>query len=542
VSLPILKVLLVDDDALVMRLLSTTLESAGYHVTRARDGATALEMIEADCPRFLVTDWEMPHMDGVELCRHLRRLKLPYYVYTLLVTARSEPEDMLLGLEAGADDFLRKPVDKDELLARLMVGRRVLDMESRLIHLANSDPLTGLPTKRVLGELFEREWSRARRYDHDLSCVMLDLDFFKSINDDHGHPVGDEVLRSVARRITECCRTSDIISRYGGEEFCAVLPETSETDALIWAERLRENIAQSSIEVNGSSLRVTASFGIAELTSEVKTHEELLDRADQALLMAKQTGRNRVVRYQMIRQVSAAHHDPETPLGALFQNILARHVMTSIVAGLQLDATVGQAAEYFLRFRLGSAPVVDAAGKLVGFVSDRDLMNALMWPNSWGLPIRDVMRTNVICYPDDTPALTIYEFLCRVSIRSVVINRGGAPVGVIHRGSLLRWFSNTIAQAQRGNGANLEVEPKDTLRQRRRLSSTVTILSDQVVALCRAIADHRQQDLVPGVVGGVSRIQELTNDLLAQLRFQSDAEDDSRLGAFDMVQTAASPR
>src|SRR5688572_3912129 len=255
-----MKVLLVDDDALMMRLLSTTLEAAGYDVTRARDGATALELIDADCPRFLVTDWEMPHMDGVELCRQLRRRKLPYYVYTLLVTARSEPEDTILGLEAGADDFLRKPVDKDELLARLMVGRRVLDMESRLIHLANSDPLTGLPTKRVLSDLFEREWSRARRYDHDLSCVMLDLDFFKSINDDHGHPVGDEVLRTISRRISDCCRTSDIISRYGGEEFCAVLPETSESDALIWAERLRERIAETAVEINGLSLRVTASF------------------------------------------------------------------------------------------------------------------------------------------------------------------------------------------------------------------------------------------------------------------------------------------
>jgi hypothetical protein len=151
------------------------------------------------------------------------------------------------------------------------------------------------------------------------------------------------------------------------------------------------------------------------------------------------------------------------------------------------------------------------------------------------------MRTNVICYPDDTPALTIYEFLCRVSIRSVVVNRGGAPVGVIHRGSLLRWFSNTIAQTFRPEGP-IDSEATDALRQRRRLSSTVTVLSDQVVGLCRAIADHSQQDLVPGVVGGVSRIQELTNDLLTQLRFYSDIQDDSRLGAFDVVQGAASMR
>jgi two-component system cell cycle response regulator len=538
-----MRILLVDDDVAMLRLLSAALEGAGYAVTTTQDAATALDVIDAECPQFLLTDWEMPHMDGIELCRALRARKLPRYVYTILITARSQSQDVLVGLEAGADDFLKKPVDKDELFARLMVGRRVLEMESRLIHLANSDPLTGLPTKRVLNEYFEREWSRARRYDHKLSCVMLDLDFFKKINDEHGHPVGDQVLRCVAEKFEECCHESGIVSRYGGEEFCAVLPRTSEADALVWAERLCDRIEKSAIDVNGASLRVTASAGVAELASDVKNREELLDRADQALLMAKQTGRNRVVPYQVIRQASEALHDPQTLLGSLFHDILAKHVMTSIVAGLQLDATVGDAAEYFLRFRLGSAPVVDSTGKLVGFVSDRDLMNVLTWPNSWELPIRDVMRASVICYPDDTPAISIYEFLCRVSIRSVVVSREGAPIGVIHRGSLLRWFSNTIAQTRRkGGDAKLQPDAAGALRQRRRLSTTVTILSDQVIGLCRAIADQSQRDLVPGIVGGVSRIQELTNDILAQLRFCSDVEEDQGPGAIEVVQGAMGAR
>jgi diguanylate cyclase (GGDEF)-like protein len=537
-----MKVLLVDDDPATLRQWTAALVDAGYEVAQAQDGATALAMIDTDCPRFLVTDWEMPHLDGVELCRTLRARSLPHYVYALLVTGRNKPAELLWGLEAGADDFLRKPVDKDELLSRLMVGRRVLEMESRLIHLANSDPLTGLPAKRVLNEHFEREWSRARRYDHDLACVMLDLDFFKTINDDHGHPVGDDVLRAVARLMSEHCRASDIIGRYGGEEFFAILPETTESDALIWAERLRVCIEHCPIDVNGLSLRITASAGVAELASDVKNRDELLDRADQALLMAKQTGRNRVVRFQTIQEATQAHHDPRTLLGSLFHDVLAQDVMTSIVAGLQLDATVGDAAEYFLRFRIGSAPVVDAEGKLVGFVSDRDLMNVLLWPNSWELPIRDVMRTNVICYPAETPAISIYEFLCRVSIRSVVVSRDGAPIGVIHRGSLLRWFSNTIAQSRRKPRVALKRDVAGALAQRRRLSSTVTVLSDQVIGLCRAIADQNQHDLVPGVVGGVSRIQELTNDLLAQLRFCSDAAEDQQPGAVEVVQGLAGSR
>jgi diguanylate cyclase (GGDEF)-like protein len=369
------------------------------------------------------------------------------------------------------------------------------------------------------------------------------LDFFKTINDDHGHPVGDDVLRSVAGLMREYCRASDIIGRYGGEEFFAVLPETSEADAMIWAERLRIRIEQSPLEVHGLSLRITASAGVAELASDVKSRDELLDRADQALLMAKQTGRNRVVRYQTIQQASQAHHDPRTLLGSLFHDVLAKDVMTSIVAGLQLDAKVGDAAEYFLRFRIGSAPVVDTDSKLVGFVSDRDLMNVLLWPDSWDLPIRDVMRTNVICYPDDTPAISIYEFLCRVSIRSVVVSRDGAPIGVIHRGSLLRWFSNTIAQTRRSPAhPTLKRDVAGVLAQRRRLSNTVTVLSDQVIGLCRAIADQNQHDLVPGIVGGVSRIQELTNDLLAQLRFCSDAGEDQQPGAVEVVQGLAGVR
>jgi PleD family two-component response regulator len=196
-----LKVLLVDDDPAMLRLLAKWLEAEGYQVLRAGDGRMAAELIEAERPRLLVTDWEMPNLDGLELCRWVRSQNFGHYIYTVFLTVRSDSTDMLKGLEAGADDFLKKPVDRNELLARIRAGSRVMELEQRLRLLANTDALTGLPTRRVLFDDVQREWGRAERYHNPLSCVMIDIDFFKRINDIHGHQAGDEVLRAVGHEL-----------------------------------------------------------------------------------------------------------------------------------------------------------------------------------------------------------------------------------------------------------------------------------------------------------------------------------------------------
>lgn len=515
------KVLLVDDDPAILRLLSKWLEQAGYVVQCAGDGRQALAAIEAECPDFLVTDWEMPHVDGIELCRRVRQLKLPHYVYILFLTVKSASEEMIEALEIGADDFLSKPAAREELVARMRSGARVIELERRLSQTACTDPLTGLMTRRAFYESLEKEWQRAKRLHLPLSCVMMDLDFFKRINDIHGHLTGDSALSSVAELLKKVCRSSDSVCRYGGEEFCVMLPETNEPNAALWADRAREALAETVISLGGKDVRISGSFGVAQRHDDNRTAGDLIDQADQALLCAKQTGRDRVVRYESLNDpVDVELHGSDRQAG-LFHGILARHVMTPMVACLRDDETVGQAAEFFLRTRINSTPVVDAHGMLTGILSEKDLMGALVSLEYWQQPVREFMKPNVISYEEDTPIRIIYEFLCRVSIRRVVIANEGRPTGTISRGTLLRWFKNLVVS--KGLVQDHEIttptgEEIDPHRSKQRLAETARMLAHQASELQRHFRED-VEDLVPYVVGGATGMQELVNDLLAYSRF-----------------------
>jgi len=288
-------VLVVDDAPTMRTLLSHVLEGAGYKVRTAADGEEALEAVQRQCPYFVITDWQMSPMDGIEFCRRLPRQDLPHYVYVVLLTARNQGDDIVVGLNAGADDFIAKPVNKGELLARLKAGSRVLELEGRLSQLARCDSLTGVLNRRTFHEIFEREWSRAIRYRHPLSCAMIDVDFFKQTNDTYGHSAGDSMLTGLARTIEAHCRRSDYLCRWGGDEFCALLPETDEQGALIWAERCRSILLETEVCVGTDKLPIRASFGVAQRYENMQSHEQLLDLADQALLEAKRTGRQRAM-------------------------------------------------------------------------------------------------------------------------------------------------------------------------------------------------------------------------------------------------------
>jgi diguanylate cyclase (GGDEF)-like protein len=511
------KVLLVDDDAAMLRLVSRWMEGAGYSVRQASDGQLALEAIEAECPDFLVTDWEMPRLDGLELCRRVRELELPHYVYILFLTVKRTSGETVAALEVGADEFVTKPLDRAELLARMRSGDRVLQLERRLRELAHSDPLTGLLTRRTFFQSLAREWERSKRFRRPLSCVMVDIDFFKRVNDSHGHAAGDAVLKGVARELAAKSRKSDLVCRYGGEEFCLMLPETKEPDAARWAERFRKHLASVRFPVAGETVQITCSFGAAQVHDDTQTCEQLVDEADQALLCAKRSGRDRVVRFESLSDAGEKEFDEAGQHGGLFRGITAREVMTPVVACLQESETVGQAAEFFLRSRLNSTPVVDAHGRLSGILSEKDLMSALVLPEFWSRPIRESMKPNVICYPPDAPISTIYEFLCRVAIRRVVIAEEGRPVGTISRCTLLRWFRNMLAT----RGLLGSAVPPDDLSptdSRSRLGQAARELADQVAQL-EGRLNQEEQDLVPYVVGGVTRMQELVDDLLAHARY-----------------------
>ena len=291
------KVLVVDDDPAMRRIVSKILDSAGYEVTLAANGSEAFEILQQECPAFVVTDWDMPVLDGAALCRKIRCEELPHYVYIVMITG-TQSNQLVEGLASGADDFITKPIGAQELLARMQAGARVLKLENQLRLLADHDPLTELLNRRTFFEFVEKELSRSHRIGYPLSCVMIDVDFFKKINDTHGHIVGDAVLKSVSQLLKKCCRETDYVGRYGGDEFCALLPDTDGQGAVVWAERYRLAVAETPVVVAKTSVQVTVSMGVAQRHHGTDTPEKLLDMADQALLEAKKLGKNRVVVFQ----------------------------------------------------------------------------------------------------------------------------------------------------------------------------------------------------------------------------------------------------
>jgi two-component system, cell cycle response regulator len=304
-------ILLAEDDPVTRMLLTRSLKKAGFEVDAVADGTAALDkMIHGSYP-ILITDWEMPGMDGIELCKTVRNMRLDGYVYVLLLTARDAKEHMVAGLEAGADDYLIKPIYEPELLARLNTARRILALEHSLREaneqnrvLSITDALTGTFNRRHLMEQLPRELDRCRRYAYPLSVVMCDIDHFKAVNDIHGHAVGDEVLRQFAQRIQGSIRgSSDWVSRYGGEEFMILLPDTGRDGGLIVAEKIRQLIAESAFLCADGPVVVTASFGVASTVASGPDLgigvEALIAAADACLYQSKQDGRNRVTSIEL---------------------------------------------------------------------------------------------------------------------------------------------------------------------------------------------------------------------------------------------------
>jgi diguanylate cyclase (GGDEF)-like protein len=282
-------------------MLKTMLTKWGYQAVIARSGTEAWRVLEsADAPRLAVLDWMMPGMDGLEICRRIRSANREPYIYILLLTARTESQDLIQGMDAGADDYLTKPFNAHELRVRLHAGRRILDLQEALLKArealreqATHDGLTGLLNRTGILEKLDEELSRASRTGTPVSVLMADLDLFKSINDTCGHLVGDAVLREAARRLRSAARRYDSVGRYGGEEFLIVLPGCNTADAAVQGERMREAIGATLFEVPSHPFLVTASLGVA--CSTQCAPDALVREADDALYLAKAQGRNRVV-------------------------------------------------------------------------------------------------------------------------------------------------------------------------------------------------------------------------------------------------------
>jgi diguanylate cyclase (GGDEF)-like protein len=296
-----MKILIADDEAISRRLLEKTLEREGYEVIAVDNGRLALQQLSLpDAPRLALLDWMMPEMDGPSVCQAIRQRHDQAYVHIVLLTSRGSKQDIVAGLEAGADDYLTKPWDPAELNARLRVGQRILQLEDRLVEAretmrfkATHDPLTSLFNRGVIVDLLARELTRSRR-EKACTVVMLgDLDHFKQVNDSHGHVVGDEVLREVARRLLSSARSYDFVGRYGGEEFLIVLNNCDAAQAVARAEEVRSGIASRPIQTSRGPLSATMSLGVlASQEWDLDLVEEILSQTDQALYRAKADGRN----------------------------------------------------------------------------------------------------------------------------------------------------------------------------------------------------------------------------------------------------------
>lgn len=290
-----MKILIADDHAQLNPLMRELLRPWGYDTLFVHDGIAALDALRtADAPRLALLDWVMPGLDGIEVCRRIRSEPDGEYPYLVLMTGLGGRDPMVEGLQAGADDFLCKPIDPAELRARLNAGRRIVELQERLREMATRDVLTGLWNRAALLGILAREMARAAREAAPLAVALIDIDRFKSINDTHGHEAGDIVLRETAWRMRAELRPYDALGRYGGEEFLAVLPGCGAGDALSLAERLRARVAATTIDVTGRPLRATVSIGVTVWDGLSDSHA-LLRSADEALYRAKRDGRDRVV-------------------------------------------------------------------------------------------------------------------------------------------------------------------------------------------------------------------------------------------------------
>ena len=309
-----MRILVVDDHKTFGEALSGTLARLGHEPRLIESSAAALELIDREDWRLVIADWVMPEMDGPELCRRIRAVKRHPYTYIMMATSRADRRDRLEALAAGADDFLTKPVDEEELSVRLAIAGHILDVQAdleeknaRLVEIANLDPLTGLANRRRLSEGIDAAVS-ASAVCAPCSVLALDVDHFKSYNDEFGHLAGDEVLRIVAAALSANTRSSDLVARFGGDEFIILLPGADRAAAEKVAESLRVAIESR----DWPHRAVTASFGIATAANSTVQAEiaGLVSCADRALYRSKGCGRNRVTHASSGEQLTTPPSPP----------------------------------------------------------------------------------------------------------------------------------------------------------------------------------------------------------------------------------------
>jgi diguanylate cyclase (GGDEF)-like protein len=297
-----MKILIAEDELVFRHLLEETLSRWGYEVIVSRDGNEAHQiLISENAPQLAILDWKMPGMEGIDICRKIRKGAGESYTYMILLTSQQRDEDLVIGMEAGADDYIIKPFKYHELRVRLRAGRRIIELQNELLaardifrNKATHDSLTGLLNHEEVLVILSKELARSERDGVCVSIIMVDIDHFKKVNDTYGHLAGDAVLRITAQNMNSMVRSYDSIGRYGGEEFLIILPECCLECAVTFAERLRSSISSEQMDTSEGMIPVTISLGVATSREGQRDEQTLVRAADAALYRAKENGRNRV--------------------------------------------------------------------------------------------------------------------------------------------------------------------------------------------------------------------------------------------------------
>jgi two-component system, cell cycle response regulator len=303
-----MKILLVEDSYIERRKLGAYLTDWGLEYQSVGSGTEAVKLLEGPTPPDLVLlDWLLPGLDGIDILRRIRKLTQGTYIYTVMLTAKTHKKDRTTAMEAGADDYLAKPIDPTDLRSRIMVGKRILELQQSLRFAATHDFLTNLLNRSEVLAALEREIARGGREHNSMSIILADIDHFKRVNDTLGHTAGDEVLREVARRLKIDLRPYDLVGRYGGEEFLILLPGCNLENGARRADAIRSLVCKDPIQTPFGTASATMSMGVTE-TSDARDCfvSEFLHEADMSLYDAKKKGRNRVEVFSPSTNSSAA--------------------------------------------------------------------------------------------------------------------------------------------------------------------------------------------------------------------------------------------
>jgi diguanylate cyclase (GGDEF)-like protein len=443
-----------------------------------------------------------PGWDGIETIQRIWEVDPEILVVICSAYSDYSWEQMVNRL-GQSDRFLilKKPFEQIEV-------RQFAAALTERWNLARNDVLTGLLNRRAFAEHLHREQSRAARSGTPLACAMLDLDYFKRINDEFGHATGDQVLKEVAQLLEQGTRASDYVCRFGGEELSVLMPHIEESGARMWAEKTRLAIAAHTFAVRSGTIKITVSIGVAALSSEQNGSESLIELADAALRAAKLWGRNRVVAHSTMLMPDLATGESSL-MDSPLKGVRAAEVMTLSCPLIQGSATLAEATALLLQHRLPSLPVVDELGSLIGVISDKEVMPQMLLAQGANGTVNEFMRAEVIAYSEETPIERIFDFLSRVTVGQVFITRGACPIGTITRGSLLRWLSHWLCfhiphQAEHDSDC--------TAQSRIHIVKAAQDLAHEATLLSEDLAEGREGGLPP-VLEVMFKMQELMNEV-----------------------------